>query len=164
MEPASIWFKIQKRDLLCQYTPCHWQPLPFISQAIATVFLKFAVLAPTCLVSRLCLPYQTLITFDLDSCNCISTGFQSSSMLALKSQIKHLWSGPPPAQNLHLCNHAQRWVFSTGWSQTSARWILKPHHHIPCRLPALQGCASCIWTAQGGLPRQSLTYISNAPD
>lgn len=56
-------------------------------------------------------PYQTLITFYLDSCNCISTGFQSSSILALKSQIKHLWSGPPPAQNLHLCNHAQRWVF-----------------------------------------------------
>lgn len=85
--------------------------MPFISQAIATVFLKFTELVPFCLVSWLWIPYQTLITFYLDSCNCISTGFQSSSISALKSQIKHLWSGPPPAQNLHLHNHAQRWVF-----------------------------------------------------
>lgn len=151
--------------MFCSYgKPCHWLMLPFISQAISIDFLKLPASVPSRLVSGLCMTLQALVVFYLDSCHCTSTGFQNSRLSALKSQIKQLWSGPPPAQNLQWCNRAQRQAFPTGWSQTSARWILKPHHHIPCRLPAFRGCDSHIWTAQGGLPHQSLTYVSNAPD
>lgn len=85
--------------------------LPFISQVIAIVSQRLPVSVSSCLVSWICTIYQTLITFYLDSCSCISTGFQRSSISAFRRQIKQLWSGPPPALNPHLCNHAQRLVF-----------------------------------------------------
>lgn len=75
-----------------------------------------------------------------NSWNNSSTGFCNSNISILKSQIKPLWSCLLLVQKPPKVPHCREVGFPAGWSQTFARWIIKPHYHILCGFPPLHYC------------------------
>lgn len=150
IETHQVCF-VQRKSHMC------WTVMLLISQVTSIVCISS-------FFSRLFSPLvQTFITSYFNSWNNSSTGFCNSKISILKSQTKPLWSCPFLVQKPPKVPHCREVGFPAGWSQTFARWIIKPHYHIVGFLLSTV-VDSYIWNAQGGLPCQSLTCISNAPD
>lgn len=141
--------------MFCSYgKPCHWLMLSFISQVISIDFLKLPVSVPSHPVSWLFMTFQALIIFYLDSSHCIPTAFQNSRLLAVKSQIKQLWSSPPPAQ-VQPCSEV-------GFSNRLITDLcqMDPETTSPHSLPA--SCSPRLWLTHLNCTRRAaapVTYL-----
>lgn len=142
---------VQRKSHMC------WTVMLLISQVVSIVSLKLSVSAPSSLDCFLPLsrPLSHLI---FNSRNNSSTGFCNSNISVLKSQIKPLWSCPFLVQKPPKVPHCREVGFPAGWSQSFARWIIKPHYHILCGLPPLH-CCWLIHLKCTGRAAMPVTYL-----